>query len=79
MNSTPPLQAAANGHDGDKALDGYDPPAYLDSEHAVQRISADQLARKLSARQVSMIAIGGTIGTGLFLGTPIATSWPARC
>ncbi|KAK4502481.1 hypothetical protein PRZ48_005906 [Zasmidium cellare] len=28
-----------------------------------------QLARKLSARQVQMIAIGGTIGTGLFLGT----------
>ncbi|EME45562.1 hypothetical protein DOTSEDRAFT_128651 [Dothistroma septosporum NZE10] len=27
------------------------------------------LARKLSARQVQMIAIGGTIGTGLFLGT----------
>ncbi|GIZ37546.1 hypothetical protein CKM354_000099000 [Cercospora kikuchii] len=28
-----------------------------------------QLARKLSARQVQMIAIAGTIGTGLFLGT----------
>lgn len=27
------------------------------------------LQRALSARQVSMIAIGGTIGTGLFLGT----------
>ncbi len=35
----------------------------------VQRhVAADQLARKLSARQVQMIAIGGTIGTGLFLG-----------
>lgn len=32
-------------------------------------IVADRLARKLSARQVQMIAIGGTIGTGLFLGT----------
>ena len=29
----------------------------------------DKLARKLSARQVQMIAIAGTIGTGLFLGT----------
>lgn len=32
-------------------------------------VSADKLARRLSARQVQMIAIGGTIGTGLFLGT----------
>eukprot|EP01054_Gregarina_sp_Poly1_P002488 Gregarina_sp_Poly_1__2487@NODE_1674_length_3553_cov_1178_510040_g1100_i0_p1_GENE_NODE_1674_length_3553_cov_1178_510040_g1100_i0NODE_1674_length_3553_cov_1178_510040_g1100_i0_p1_ORF_typecomplete_len551_score61_25AA_permease/PF00324_21/2_4e154AA_permease_2/PF13520_6/1_2e58Aa_trans/PF01490_18/8_6e05PrgI/PF12666_7/0_086PrgI/PF12666_7/1_8e04PrgI/PF12666_7/3_5e03PrgI/PF12666_7/1_6e03PrgI/PF12666_7/4_3e03Trp_Tyr_perm/PF03222_13/0_02Trp_Tyr_perm/PF03222_13/8_6e03_NODE_1674_length_3553_cov_1178_510040_g1 len=29
----------------------------------------DNLARNLSNRQVQMIAIGGTIGTGLFLGT----------
>ena len=28
-----------------------------------------RLHRSLSARQVQMIAIGGTIGTGLFLGT----------
>lgn len=33
------------------------------------RVPVDRLARKLSARQVQMIAIGGTIGTGLFLGT----------
>jgi AAT family amino acid transporter len=32
-------------------------------------INADKLARRLSGRQVQMIAIGGTIGTGLFLGT----------
>lgn len=32
-------------------------------------IQGDKLARKLSARQVQMIAISGTIGTGLFLGT----------
>jgi AAT family amino acid transporter len=31
--------------------------------------STQTLARLLSARQVQMIAIGGTIGTGLFLGT----------
>ncbi|RFU34136.1 hypothetical protein B7463_g2255, partial [Scytalidium lignicola] len=43
------------------------------------RIVADRLARKLSARQVQMIAIGGTIGTGLFLGTgkSLATGGPA--
>ncbi|GAA5925996.1 hypothetical protein JCM3775_005171 [Rhodotorula graminis] len=32
-------------------------------------VSPEHLTRALSARQVSMIAIGGTIGTGLFLGT----------
>ena len=39
---------------------------------------ADKLARKLTARQVQMIAIGGTIGTGLFLGTgkSLATGGP---
>ncbi|KAI4260186.1 MAG: hypothetical protein L6R42_004183 [Xanthoria sp. 1 TBL-2021] len=42
-------------------------------------IIADKLARKLSSRQVQMIAIGGTIGTGLFLGTgkSLATGGPA--
>lgn len=44
-----------------------------------QLVRADRLARKLSARQVQMIAIGGTIGTGLFLGTgkSLATGGPA--
>lgn len=31
--------------------------------------TTETLSRRLSARQVQMIAIGGTIGTGLFLGT----------
>ncbi|KAJ5082449.1 hypothetical protein N7532_011492 [Penicillium argentinense] len=45
----------------------------------VTPINTNHLARNLSARQVSMIAIGGTIGTGLFLGTgkAIATGGPA--
>ena len=40
---------------------------------------SDRLQRSLSARQVQMIAIGGTIGTGLFLGTgkSLATGGPA--
>jgi AAT family amino acid transporter len=44
-----------------------------------QYINADKLARSLSARQVQMIAIGGTIGTGLFLGTgkALTTGGPA--
>jgi amino acid transporter, AAT family len=35
----------------------------------VADVQKDQLHRGLSARQVQMIAIAGTIGTGLFLGT----------
>ncbi|GAA6014386.1 hypothetical protein JCM11491_007036 [Sporobolomyces phaffii] len=34
----------------------------------------EELTRGLSSRQISMIAIGGTIGTGLFLGTGRALS-----
>jgi AAT family amino acid transporter len=43
------------------------------------RIQSDRLNRALSARQVQMIAIGGTIGTGLFLGTgkSLVTGGPA--
>ncbi|BGP39401.1 Basic amino-acid permease [Rhodotorula kratochvilovae] len=42
-------------------------------------VSQEHLTRALTARQVSMIAIGGTIGTGLFLGTgrSLATGGPA--
>ena len=41
--------------------------------------AAHHLARKLSARAIQMIAIGGTIGTGLFLGTgkSLTTGGPA--
>ena len=42
-------------------------------------IQSDRLKRQLTARQVQMIAIGGTIGTGLFLGSgkSLATGGPA--
>ncbi|KAJ9145001.1 aat family amino acid transporter [Pleurostoma richardsiae] len=57
------------------AFDGADDPA----EHRPHPVQADRLHRALSARQVQMIAIGGTIGTGLFLGTgkSLATGGPA--
>lgn len=50
-------------------------PAPSEASHVQQ----DRLNRSLSARQVQMIAIGGTIGTGLFLGTgsSLATGGPA--
>ena len=39
----------------------------------------EQLARQLSSKQLAMIAIGGAIGTGLFLGSSLAvhTAGPA--
>ncbi|KAL1955438.1 hypothetical protein VTO42DRAFT_8531 [Malbranchea cinnamomea] len=57
-------------HDVEKS-----PPTVFDDRIVV----ADKLDRKLSARQVQMIAIAGTIGTGLFLGTgnSLATGGPA--
>jgi AAT family amino acid transporter len=47
--------------------------------HNGRPVQSDRLNRALSARQVQMIAIGGTIGTGLFLGTgkSLATGGPA--
>src|ERR1700709_1107972 len=65
-----------NNDDKDTEKHPSDPDLVLDGPHPVV---ADRLARKLSARQVQMIAIGGTIGTGLFLGTgkSLATGGPA--
>ena len=40
--------------------------------HAQVMANEQGLARQLSERQVSMIAIGGAIGTGLFLGSALA-------
>lgn len=62
----------------------YEPPAFtadgqdVDPDHH-RVVQQDRLKRSLSARQVQMIAIGGTIGTGLFLGTgkSLATGGPA--
>ena len=64
---TPNNEKTAHGYDALEAATGHRP------------VTADKLARKLSARQVQMIAIGGTIGTGLFLGTgkSLATGGPA--
>lgn len=49
--------------------DPHRPDPQLHAEEAEHFAKSDNLRRSLSARQVQMIAIGGTIGTGLFLGT----------
>lgn len=74
------IHVIKQSHDKDVDKDVENPPSYLQDGHSDLRpIIADKLARKLSARQVQMIAIGGTIGTGLFLGTgkSLATGGPA--
>ncbi|KAG4026285.1 hypothetical protein MFRU_042g00140 [Monilinia fructicola] len=50
-----------------------------DPEKAIQVGSGPELQRRLKSRHLQMIAIGGTIGTGLFIGSgsAIASSGPA--
>jgi amino acid transporter, AAT family len=75
--SDDPEKHPRNGIALDSENLGYDAES---SRHDAPRVIAveDRLSRKLSARQVQMIAIGGTIGTGLFLGTgkSLATGGP---
>ncbi|HUJ40276.1 MAG TPA: amino acid permease [Candidatus Acidoferrales bacterium] len=49
-------------------------PAPAVSDKTIQQLAAQEagLARQLSTRQMTMIAIGGAIGTGLFLGSGLA-------
>ena len=66
---------------GKSAYDDVDGAPHYDGQDydGHRPIQSDRLKRALSARQVQMIAIGGTIGTGLFLGTgkSLATGGPA--
>ena len=69
------LSSEGQGQNYGTALNASHPRTGSDID--VERIADDRderrakggLRRGLSARQVQMIAIGGTIGTGLFLGT----------
>ncbi|CAK9780351.1 hypothetical protein CC85DRAFT_165061 [Cutaneotrichosporon oleaginosum] len=63
MDAQPPVEKQASLDSEEKAV------APVPAVKAAHFASSDNLRRSLSARQVQMIAIGGTIGTGLFLGT----------
>ena len=73
---SPPSPSSLKMNNPDREDSDYEAATTTTPHRAV---AADKLARKLSARQVQMIAIGGTIGTGLFLGTgkSLATGGPA--
>jgi AAT family amino acid transporter len=64
---------------GKKEYSGEDGLPNTSEVEESRHIQSDKLNRALSPRQVQMIAIGGTIGTGLFLGTgkSLATGGPA--
>lgn len=59
--------------------DGPRDPQRVETDNGAHFRDSDHLKRSLSARQVQMIAIGGTIGSGLFLGSSksLATGGPA--
>ncbi|RAL64634.1 hypothetical protein DID88_001667 [Monilinia fructigena] len=69
------IQAATKAEKNDSAS-GH---SSQDPEKAIQVGSGPELQRRLKSRHLQMIAIGGTIGTGLFIGSgsAIASSGPA--
>lgn len=50
-------------------------------KHSVKDASTHELERGFSARHLQFIAIGGAVGTGLFIGagTALSTAGPASC
>ena len=74
-----PSTSLEAGKDADVFAGPVADPYDVNASHHHHPIQSDKLNRSLTARQVQMIAIGGTIGTGLFLGTgkSLATGGPA--
>lgn len=58
--------------DYETTADSYDHDT--ESHHDVAKGETTQLKRRLQSRHLQMIAIGGTIGTGLFIGSGSALS-----
>ncbi|KAI3402560.1 GAP1 [Candida oxycetoniae] len=82
QDSKPPLTGWAKFKDGFKRADtnemGLD-PNLSEAEKIAVLTANSPLARSLKARHIMMIAIGGSIGTGLFVGSgsSLATGGPA--
>jgi len=60
--------------EGEDRLHGAEYAVAADERHQFDARDLDQVQRKLQQRHVQMIAIAGTIGTGLFLGSGEALS-----
>ena len=76
MEETKEYSIGSEPASGEKGSENYSP----NPDHAEHgEIRTVQLKRKLQSRHLQMIAIGGTIGTGLFIGSggALATSGPA--
>lgn len=77
-----PKTAASRSRDVEDANETdslHDGAHYYDLQHATLVTSNPSLARKLKGRHLQMIAIGGSIGTGLFIasGRALADGGPA--
>ncbi|CAH6720248.1 S-adenosylmethionine permease Sam3p [[Candida] jaroonii] len=55
--------------------DGYDTSEMTDLEKSIYATAKHPLSRRLQPRHIQMIALGGSIGTGLFIGNGYALSY----
>ncbi|TCD66713.1 hypothetical protein EIP91_001006 [Steccherinum ochraceum] len=69
MSSVDPPRSSKDSAKSSRSHNDHDLPEDIERIPSGAELHVNRLHRGLSSRQVSMIAIAGTIGTGLFLGT----------